>query len=730
MSPSGAWASKKARCSLEKSFRIDALPSAVSRIVAASARPFSDAEQTYPPGIASTSTLTVGERRISSGRSTGSTGRSLTTVSPARPCILRARATMPAALSSRSGVSKKKTCRICASSGSSPSATTAARWSDAGTVSLSSTLSDLRASSSMRTSSSSESRAGARWPSPDRSQARLRCRGAPLQLGGFGQLLQGAPPAGAPRSRVRDGRAVGRRSLEPRRRCSASSTPACAFRRSCSTTAARSPSRTRSSGTSATARSTSPTTRTSARRCCSGSSSSSTATSRTSPSRASGSRTRGTPERFEEQLPARMKGGYAALDAMERHLATRAFLVGERYSLADISLYAYTHVAHEGGFDLDPYPGDPRVARTRRDAARARHDRRVGRVGPRPLRAEPDRLAPPRQRADRGREPALRGCSRRRAGAADRRHGSRRAPSRAGRRRSSATSHGSASTFDEGPVRQSERGARLRGGRRRARLEGGGAERDDDGSVRLGRDGTTLLRADGTATYQLASVADDLDARDHARHPRQRPPAEPPGAAAHRAGARRRAARGDPPRARARPGREEALEAARSLLDRRAARRGIPCGGGARVPRRARSARARRPARPRRDCAGSRSTRSPRCPTRSSRPLPTRHVEVVPALRGARIARRGARVRAPRLDPQPIVPRRGCASPRSSGSPSSGPPPERLSLDEGKAIVRELKAVGGDLHSLRLALTGADRGPELAAVLAALSRDEALRRTA
>ncbi len=64
----------------------------------------------------------------------------------------------------------------------------------------------------------------------------------------------------------------------------------------------------------------------------------------------------GTPERFEAELPSRMKGGYAALDAMERHLDGRAFMVGDRYSLADISLYAYTHVAHEGGFDLDPYP--------------------------------------------------------------------------------------------------------------------------------------------------------------------------------------------------------------------------------------------------------------------------------------------------------------------------------------------------------------------------------------
>ena len=55
-------------------------------------------------------------------------------------------------------------------------------------------------------------------------------------------------------------------------------------------------------------------------------------------------------------LAARQAGGYRALDAMERHLGPRAFLVGERYSLADISLYAYTHVAGEGGFDLDRYP--------------------------------------------------------------------------------------------------------------------------------------------------------------------------------------------------------------------------------------------------------------------------------------------------------------------------------------------------------------------------------------
>ncbi len=55
-------------------------------------------------------------------------------------------------------------------------------------------------------------------------------------------------------------------------------------------------------------------------------------------------------------LEEKLRGGYAALDAMERHLATSPFLVGGRYTIADIALYAYTHVAHEGGFDLGRYP--------------------------------------------------------------------------------------------------------------------------------------------------------------------------------------------------------------------------------------------------------------------------------------------------------------------------------------------------------------------------------------
>jgi glutathione S-transferase len=56
------------------------------------------------------------------------------------------------------------------------------------------------------------------------------------------------------------------------------------------------------------------------------------------------------------ELEAKRAGGEKALGAMERHLAGRDYLVGDRYSIADISLYAYTHVAPEGGFSLEPYP--------------------------------------------------------------------------------------------------------------------------------------------------------------------------------------------------------------------------------------------------------------------------------------------------------------------------------------------------------------------------------------
>lgn len=62
-----------------------------------------------------------------------------------------------------------------------------------------------------------------------------------------------------------------------------------------------------------------------------------------------------TPRRAE--LPRLEQGGHAALGVMERRLADHPFLVADRYTIADIALYAYTHVAGEGGFDLAGYPG-------------------------------------------------------------------------------------------------------------------------------------------------------------------------------------------------------------------------------------------------------------------------------------------------------------------------------------------------------------------------------------
>ena len=59
--------------------------------------------------------------------------------------------------------------------------------------------------------------------------------------------------------------------------------------------------------------------------------------------------------RFDE-LPKLAEKGRDALGVMETHLRDKAFFAGDAYSIADIALYAYTHVAGEGGFDLAPYP--------------------------------------------------------------------------------------------------------------------------------------------------------------------------------------------------------------------------------------------------------------------------------------------------------------------------------------------------------------------------------------
>ena len=55
-------------------------------------------------------------------------------------------------------------------------------------------------------------------------------------------------------------------------------------------------------------------------------------------------------------LEVKQELGYDALRVMEKHLEGRQFFVGGRYSVADIALYAYTHGADEGGFDLEDFP--------------------------------------------------------------------------------------------------------------------------------------------------------------------------------------------------------------------------------------------------------------------------------------------------------------------------------------------------------------------------------------
>ncbi|MEG4587453.1 glutathione S-transferase family protein [Microcoleus sp. MOSTC5] len=64
----------------------------------------------------------------------------------------------------------------------------------------------------------------------------------------------------------------------------------------------------------------------------------------------------GKAEEYQEALKQKQAPGYAALGVMEQHLAENEFFAGDRYTIADIGLFAYTHVADEGGFDLTRFP--------------------------------------------------------------------------------------------------------------------------------------------------------------------------------------------------------------------------------------------------------------------------------------------------------------------------------------------------------------------------------------
>src|SRR4051794_6920921 len=156
--PSGAREAKSSRCSLLNSFRIGRSPAIVARTSVGRSVAFNAPEHTRPPGSASTSTRKFSDRRSLPGSSPGTTGRSLTTESSPLPWMRRARTTRPARSSARSGVSKKATMRICASSGSMPRAIAVERCWSSPTVSFSSTLSESFMSDSASATCSSESR--------------------------------------------------------------------------------------------------------------------------------------------------------------------------------------------------------------------------------------------------------------------------------------------------------------------------------------------------------------------------------------------------------------------------------------------------------------------------------------------------------------------------------------------------------------------------------------------
>jgi glutamyl/glutaminyl-tRNA synthetase len=265
--------------------------------------------------------------------------------------------------------------------------------------------------------------------------------------------------------------------------------------------------------------------------------------------------------------------------------------------------------------------------------------------------------------------------------------------------------------WDEGPVSQSERAERHR---EAAETIG---ERDGEGALRFRR--TTLLRPDGSPTYQLATAVDDVDfgithvirGSDHRANAELQAEliralgAEPPeyihhglllGEDGHKLSKRHGASSladlreaGLPP------------EAVRVYLEEL----GIP-----RHDVHLDLARLRRLST---DVIGSLS--DDELASRVGVP-----VSVVPVLRGARDLREAREYARHVLEPDPAVVDAPETLDRFRELVEAGLDP--------RSIVRELKAVGGNLKAVRLALTGRERGPELAAVIAALPREELLRR--
>lgn len=279
--------------------------------------------------------------------------------------------------------------------------------------------------------------------------------------------------------------------------------------------------------------------------------------------------------------------------------------------------------------------------------------------------------------------------------------------------------------FDEGPVRQSARGALYAAAADRA-LDTG-AVRDADGSVRL--DGTTLARADGTATYQLATVADDLElgithvirGADHrANEEVQRRIAAALGGRLPEVIHHGLLLGEDGKKLSKRHGhasvadlREEGIPAAavRAYLQELGlpvhdVRLDLP-----RIHRLAIDAIAAMP-----DAELAAAAGAP--------------VRIVRALRGARTLLEARSIARQILEPEPVALGDDARATLERFAELRAPAPDELDEAGAREIVRELQAVGASLKLLRLALTGAPRGPELWTVMAALDRDEALGRVA
>jgi glutamyl-tRNA synthetase len=282
--------------------------------------------------------------------------------------------------------------------------------------------------------------------------------------------------------------------------------------------------------------------------------------------------------------------------------------------------------------------------------------------------------------------------------------------------------------YDEGPVRQSERSGVYEETVDRV-LASGAAERAEDGSVRLGRGGTTLLRADGTATYQLASVVDDLAlgithvvrGNDH------RPNLPVQTRIASALGSRLPVVihhglilGEDGKKLSKRHGHSSIADLRDEGFPSAAVRAYLGELGLPEHDVQLDLSRLRR-------LAVDVIAAMPDDELAAAAEAP---VEVVPALRGARSLLEARDYAQLVVAPEPVELGDDARPTLDRFAELRASAPDRLSHDDARALLRELKAVGGDLRALRLAFTGAAKGPELAAVLAALPREEALSRAA